>query len=494
MDKYQIGLALLVIFFVIVGVSTFILVRGSGRRFIIAGRSMPFFIVGTMFMAQATDANSTLGNAANVFTGGFWAGFQFPGGLALCMVITALFYAKHLHRMNLITLPDYYFRRYGNVVEVLVTLLMATSFIILVAGNIAGCGYIMANVFDIPLVTGMLIMVVAVFTYTLAGGLFSCAATDIVQLYPAIIAFVAGAIIMIGKVGWGTMMTDIAPEFMDLSGLTSIEHGALLNWAGLIGLGLGDVVALDFMERVFSSESPEVAQKGLFYGAFFTLIIGLAASMIGLTGLVLLPGIETPQELLPTIAMNHLPYIVGLFIMGGVIGAGLSTANGGLLGICAVMARNILQRNILAKKIATLDPKEKEKHDRWLLIATRWMGVPVMAIATLLAYYKPEPGIMLVLAFDVVFATCLVPLTLGIYWPKANAYGAIAAIIVGGISRIVMFFTVPEHLAGLDTFVPPVLSLIAMVPVSLMTQKQSPPMHHVNFETPTDEQVLAGTH
>ncbi|NTW05164.1 MAG: sodium:solute symporter, partial [Peptococcaceae bacterium] len=136
MNKYQIGLAILVFIFLAVGMSTYFLVRGSGRRFIIAGRSLPFFIVGTMFMAQATDANSTLGNTSSVYTMGFWAGMVFPVGLALCMVVVAFFYAKPLHRMNLITLPDYYFRRYGNGVEVLVTLLMAIGFIILVAGNI----------------------------------------------------------------------------------------------------------------------------------------------------------------------------------------------------------------------------------------------------------------------------------------------------------------------------------------------------------------------
>ena len=32
-------------------------------------------------------------------------------------------------------------------------------------------------------------------------------------------------------------------------------------------------------------------------------------------------------------------------------------------------------------------------------------------------------------------------------------------------------------------------SLIVMVPVSLLTQKQDPPKHEVNFEVPTDEQV-----
>jgi Na+/proline symporter len=127
------------------------------------------------------------------------------------------------------------------------------------------------------------------------------------------------------------------------------------------------------------------------------------------------------------------------------------------------------------------------------------MLIPVMAFSAWLAYVRPEPGIMLVLAFDVVFAGCLVPLTLGIYWKKANKYGALAAVIVGSLLRLIFFFSVgnpafgifyiPESLAGLDTLIPPVVSLIVMVPVCLLTQKQDPPKHEAIFYAPTEEEV-----
>lgn len=119
------------------------------------------------------------------------------------------------------------------------------------------------------------------------------------------------------------------------------------------------------------------------------------------------------------------------------------------------------------------------------------MGIPVMACAVTLAWYMPEPGIMLVLAFDVVFAGCLVPLVLGLYWKKANSYGALTAMIVGTVLRVVLFFTIPEHLAGADTLIPPVVCLVVMVIVCLYTQKQDPPKHEVIYETPDDVAVLS---
>ena len=180
--------------------------------------------------------------------------------------------------------------------------------------------------------------------------------------------------------------------------------------------------------------------------------------------------------------------------MVGVVAAGLSTADGGMLGVSSVWGRNIIQRNIIKVWKKEYTDTERAALDRRLLMMTRLMGIPVMAFAIAFALYRPEPGMLLVLAFDVVFAGCLVPLTLGLYWKKANSYGALSGMIAGTLLRAAFYFGIiplPEILWGLDTLVSPVLSLVVMVPVCLLTQKQDPPKHHVIYETPDDVAVLS---
>jgi Na+/proline symporter len=186
MSAMAIGLIVFIILFFVLGVGMYFLVQGSGKRYIIAGKSLPFFLVGSMLLAQSLDANATMGNAAGVYGGGWWAGFQFPFGLALCLVVVGAFYAKPLNRMNLITLPDFYFRRYNWLTEILVGLLMCFSFAILVAGNFAGSAWIVSTVFKMNYVWALIIIAIFIFVYTVSGGLYSCAATDIVQIYPAL--------------------------------------------------------------------------------------------------------------------------------------------------------------------------------------------------------------------------------------------------------------------------------------------------------------------
>jgi len=489
--QYEIGISVYLGVFFFLGLAMYYLVKGSGRQYIIAGKRLPFFLVGTTLLAQALDANATLGNGGAVYGGGWWAGFQFPLGLALCLVVTGLFYAKPLNKLNLLTLPDFYYRRYNRTVEVLSGLLMGFSFIILVAGNLAGSAWILKVIFGWEYLRALLVISLIVFFYTIAGGLWSVVSTDIAQIYPAVIGFFVAVMFFFVTYGWEFFRDAIPAGYMDLSGLTSVKNGALLNWAGILALGLGDVVALDFMERVFAAKSPQTAQRACYYGAVFTLLVGIAASFMGLMALKLAPGITDARMVIPTLALQHAPFFVGLLIMGGVVAAGLSTADGGLLGVSSVLGRNIMQRNVFKIWQGRYTPEDRNVLDARLLWITRLAAIPIMALAMYIAVVRPEPGILLVLAFDVVFAGCFVPLTLGLFWKKANSSGALAAVVVGSLLRLVLYYKIPEHLAGLDTLIPPVVSLLVMVPVSLLTQKQDPPKHQATTYVPTDEEVLS---
>lgn len=473
---------------VVVGVLAVKLVKKSTKRYIVAGRSLPLFFVGTMLAAQSIDGNSSLGNASLVYQFGFWAGAAIPIGLGICLILTGIFFGRRFNRMNMLTLPDYYFRRYGNLTEVMSSVLMAISFIVLVAGNLAASGYIISSVLGSDFFWGILIASLIILAYTYMGGLFSCAYTDIFQVYIAIFAFWAAFIFFASPyapIPWETVMANIPISFIDLSGIYDPANGALLFWAAILALGLGDIVALDFMERVFAANSGKTAARGAFMGGALTLFTVLPTSFLGLIALSYLPEVGDPFTVYPLMAMEHAPIWIGVLMLVGVLGAGMSTANGGILAIASVLSRNLLQGNIMRRLM-----KRPGLSDKRLLLATRLFVIPMMGAAFTLGYLLPQPGIYLILAFDIVFAGCLVPLIGGAFWKKANAAGAVASIVVGSTLRLFLFFTMPIELAGLDTMIPPLVSLAVFVGVCLGTQKKWTPRHDVNYLIPRDEDAV----
>src|SRR5918996_1959662 len=473
-----------------IGIITIRFVRKSGKNFIVAGRSLPYFMVGTMFAAAAIDGNSSLGSLGLIYQFGIWAGVIIPIGVGLTQFQLGALFAKRLSKMKLITFVDFFYRRYGHATEVSSAFLMLASFTILLAGNFAATGFLLSYVLGIDYLWAILLGPTLVLGYTLTGGLFANAYTDIFQIYLGIVGLWIAAIFFLGGysgIEFSQIVEATPPTYIDLSGLTDPANGAYLNWAGLISLTVANTIALDFMERIFAAKNPEHARRGAFMGGGLTLITVPPVAILGIVALYLIPNSPDPFAMFPQLAINHMPFWLGAILFMAVAGASISTANGALLAMGSVFARNILHRKIMKGLM-----KKEGLNDRSLLKATRVFVILVMIGGMLLGYSVPAPGVLVILTFDLVFSGLFACLLFGVFWKKANAAAAMACIAVGVALRIGLFFLVPPEYAGLDTLIPPVISAATFVGVAYATQKRYPSRHEVLDYVPTDQEVERG--
>lgn len=443
-----------------IGLYTYTQVRGSSIRFTVCGKSMSFFVVGTALVAQAVDGNATLGNVSLVFGGGIWAGLLIPLGLAASLLVVGKFLAEPLHKMDLLTLPEFFYKRYGKRTELLVSITTLVCFTVLIAGNLSAVAWILSTVSGIDYLTALLIGTCVIVAYTMAGGLYSAIWTDMLQIHIALVGFLGAAVWLLVTRGTAPIEAAAAAGKLDWSGLLSRENGALLNWAGFVSLALGNAMALDFMERVFSAKSGKTARNACYYAAGLTVLVGGAATLIGIYSVSLVPGDGDARMVLPLMAQGVLPYALGAMVFIGVLGASMSTANGAMLVMSVVSARSLFERW-----------RDRPVDDSTMLILSRALAIPTALLAGTLAFFKPEPGILLVIAFDIVFAGCVAPLILGVYWKKMNAEAAVAAILSGTAARLIAHFYTPEAYAGLDTMLPPLVSLLAAGVTVQLTQR-----------------------
>jgi Na+/proline symporter len=88
----------------------------------------------------------------------------------------------NINRMGLLTLPDLFRRKYGSLMEVIVSLIEVVSFTCLMAGNLVGTSLLLQFLFGLQQWAGVLISGALMATFTMAGGLFSIAYVDIPQV------------------------------------------------------------------------------------------------------------------------------------------------------------------------------------------------------------------------------------------------------------------------------------------------------------------------
>ncbi|WP_319418819.1 sodium:solute symporter family protein [Pleurocapsa sp. FMAR1] len=451
-------------------------VKGDSENYLVAGRGLVLPLAAATLMAQSVDSNATLGNTDLVAEFGFWAGASLPIGLALCLFLTALFFAKPMNRMGLITLPDFYRVKYNHLTEVVASLLMVLSFSFLLAGNLVAGGYMFEAFLGTSYTAGVILLAIVVFIYTASGGLFAVAYTDAIQVGIALIGSL-GLLAFIA-VNFGLEIpADTGP--LAFAQLTDPGAGAVVNWATLLALGLGDIVAIDFMARIFAAKSPETAQRACLIGCAGTLIIGIPFSLIALSAPQILAdaGITPDGPILYALIDGVVPPLLGLIVIMAILSASLSTADGAILGTSSVIAHNIvgIQAN-----------DNNAAGDRLLLI-TRTMAFVITTLGVIFALKVPQTGVLLLLAFDLGFAGLLVPLAGGIYWSKATWQGALSCIVLGSLTRLIFFVLMPVTFGidntllyipndiftadfdGFPTLISPLVGLTAFIIVSNLT-------------------------
>ena len=456
-------------------------IKGDSVNYLVAGRGLVLPLAAATLMAQSVDSNATLGNTDLAAEFGFWAGASLPLGLALCLFLTGLFFAKPMNRMGLITLPDFYRVKYNRKTEIVASIIMVLSFAFLLAGNLVAGGYLFEGFLGTSYTAGVILLATIVLIYTASGGLFAVAYTDAIQVTIAAL----GSLCLIGFIAFNFGLNIPAGTGpFSFSQLTDPAAGAAINWATLLALGLGDIVAIDFMARVFAADSPETAQRACLIGSAGTIIIGVPFALIALSANDILAqaGITPEGPLLFALLKGVVPPILGLLVIVAILSASLSTADGAILGTSSVMAHNILgirhtDHNVAGDK---------------LLKITRIMAVVITAFGLLFALKVPQTGILLLLAFDLGFAGLLIPLVGGLYWRKSTWQGALACIIGGTITRLIFFVLMPTTFGidntllyipnpiftsdfdGFPTLISPLIGLALFLIISNITYREIP--------------------
>ncbi len=423
------GVALTVVLVLVVGIAVGRKVDGDSSNYLVAGRRLGVPLVTVSLTAAAVDANATVGNTDLTSQFGFWSGASLAIGLALCLLLTGLFLAKRMNGMKLFTLGDYFRLRYNRATELLASVLMVVSFTILLAGNLVACGFLLEQFAGIPYEWGIVLAVALVLAYTIAGGLFSDAYTAAIQTTITVIAAIVLLVWVAASFGI------VIPEGMgpfDTAQLTDPAAGAPINWATLVSLAIGDIVAIDFMQRIFGAKSPSVAQRSCFAAAALTAAIGSIFAIVALSVSSTLGLSVADGPILYTLLGDFAPPIIAILVLSGIVAASFSTASGAMLATSAITVRNIF--TVRRHAGAGPDP---------LLRWTRLAMIPFVIAGAFLSIRVSQTGILLTLAFDLMLACLAAPFLIGVFWKRPGAVAALTAIGVGFVVRMTFLALTP---------------------------------------------------
>ena len=163
------------------------------------------------------------------------------------------------------------------------------------------------------------------------------------------------------------------------------------------------------------------------------------------------------------------PFLASIFI-AGIVAAGMSTIDGILVTTTGAVTRDIYQKII-----------NKDATDEAVMKLSKVVTVIIGIIIICFGVFQPGSIFEINLFAFSGMAIFVVPILFGIYWKKATAKGAVAAVIAGIIS--LLLFTLNPSVKALAMgfhalFPTTIISSIVMIVVSKFTE--TPPQETID--------------
>ncbi|WP_395701120.1 sodium:solute symporter family protein [Aquabacterium sp.] len=466
----------LVVFVVLYLLGTLALGVWAGTRikntadFAIAGRSLPLIMVVTTTFATWFGAETVMGIPAKFVQGGLNSIIEDPFGAGTCLILVGLFFATKLYKQNLLTIGDFYRRRFGKGIEVFCSAAIILSYLGWVAAQITALGLVFSVLTQGAMseTAGMIVGTLAVLIYVVIGGFLAVAWTDFIQMIVLVIGLSVIAVFsadLAGGAGKVMAMVESKDLFKFLPE-PSFKEVAFFIGAGLTMM-LGSIPQQDVFQRVMSAKDAKTARNGAAIGGLSYILFAFVPMFIVASAVVVMGqqaldiAKDDYQRLLPTFVLTKMPLLMQILFFGALLSAIKSTSSATLLAPSTSFVENIVKN---------LRP---HMNDRQQLLAMRWT---IVAFAGLVLAYaiamKGTPIYDLVsAAYQVTLVGAFVPLVMGLYWKRATTQGAIAS-VAAGVAVWIMFFPQVSHLG--DAFPGQLAGLIAafvgMVLGSLMPQ------------------------
>jgi len=445
-------------------------VRNS-RDYLVAGRSLPLYMNMAVVFATWFGAETVLSVSATFSRDGLGGIVADPFGASFCLIFVALFFARAFYRMDLLTIGDFYRKRYSKPVEVITSVAITASYLGWTSAQLTALGLVFSVLSGgaIGLNTGIMIGAVIVLGYTIWGGMWSVALTDLFQTVIILIGLTAVAFLVGGMAGGPQKVIAAAHE---AGKFEFWPKGGAREWlwflAAWMTLAIGSIPQQDVFQRVTSAKDERTAVRGSLFGGVAYFCFAFVPMFIAYSALVIDPGFATLftseddreiQRILPDLILERTPMWAQVLFFGALLSAILSTSAGALLAPTALFTENIVR------------PFAPRLGDRQFLLLLRVVLVLFTCAALLFALNSTSTMYEMVQnAYKVTLVSCIVPLAAGIYWRRASVPGAMLSVIFGllswGIAELVApEATVPPQLVGLA------FSLLGMVLGSLVPRE-----------------------
>ncbi|MYL35812.1 sodium/solute symporter [Pontibacillus yanchengensis] len=426
-----------------------------------AGSKINSFVGSFAFFAAVASSSSLMGAVGSGVALGVPFLLAYGFGAVAIPSFAMFLISGQIRRSGVKTLPEFFKHRYGKSVQIVSAIIVVFCMTFYMIPQLTASGLIGSYVLGIDYVTAVIVLGIGFTLYAALGGMWAITYTDLIQGAVMVIGmFILTIIILMDHGGMGTLIQDaldVDPQFGSVT----------QPWMSYFGLFIAflwfGVVSPSAVMRNFAAKDAKTARRSALGACLLYVTVFIFGFFIASAGasLGIVESLSNQDMIFIKVIEHYMPPILAGVMLSGLLAAIMSSADAMLLAVAAGISHDIYKEHI--NKNAT----EKT--------ITR-MGFVVMILASIVGIiFAIDPPQLIAVMVGWVSGAMLsafgFPLVLGLWWKRANTAGALAGMVGGTVTFIIMamlpFALVSEHLVSAP------VSAILTIGVSLLTQAPS---------------------
>ena len=440
--------------------------------FLIAGRKLGTWPVA--ISAEASDMSGWLvlglpGRGFLYGIGAIWTAIGTAFGTLFNWSVIAKRLRRFTAKLHSLTIPDFLEDRYADhtyIVRGISTTIITIFMVSYVSVQLVASGKILSETFGWDYHSALILGFVIITFYTLLGGFFAVAWTDVFQGMLIVGILIVLPIIGIIKLGGiGSIFQQIgeinihtlSPGFSYGGILFILFAFASMSWF------FGYPGQPHILTRYMAIKDEKKLWHSTLIGMTWVIISLWGAVLIGIIGLALFKGLADPEKVMPLLAMQLLPEWIAGVVIAAIVAAIMSTADSQLLVATSGVVEDVYHKCI--------NPDASQKK---LVFLSRLSVLFLALLAFLLALQGGVIYFLVAFAWGGLAASFGPLIILSLWWRRTTKWGAIVGMITGTVTVVIWDRLGVASLVHDEVIVPGMLpaffvSFIAIVLVSLWT-------------------------
>lgn len=426
-DLATLDIVIIVVYFVGVIAHGLWVSRGQegADDYFLAGRALPWYLIGFSLFASNMSGSSFVGLMGASYAEGLVV-FNYEWTATVVLIFFAFFMLPYFLRAGLYTIPEFLEKRFDRRSRLAFAIFTVLAILFIdTAGALYAGGLAITTVFSgLALWEAVAVLALVAGGYTIMGGLAAVVVTDTVQ---AVLLVIGGAVICwfgLEKVGgWEAMVDQLSAEQMSLYRSAGDDF---LPWPGILGvllLGFYYWTLNQFVvQRTLGAKSLDQGRKGALLAGLLKIPNLFIMILPGVFAVLIYPNLARADLVFPTLAFDLLPIGFRGLVMTALIAAIMSSLDSALNAAATLVTMDFVK------------PASPDLSSEQLVT----IGRVVTGVAVVIgAVYSP-----LIQNFETLFGyfqsvlsyvtpPIVAAYLLGLFWKRATADGAFAAILLG---------------------------------------------------------------